>query len=68
MRSLAIGDFLIGLGVLLVIEGLLFASSPTWMRKAMKSALATPDTVLRAVGIGSAVLGLIVIWVVRRPI
>ncbi len=68
MRSLAIGDFLIGLGVLLVIEGLLFAASPTWMRKAMKSALATPDNVLRAVGIGSAVLGLILIWVVRRPI
>lgn len=68
MRSLAIGDFLIGLGVLLVIEGILFAASPTWMRKAMKSALATPDNVLRAVGIGSAVLGLIVIWVVRRPI
>jgi uncharacterized protein YjeT (DUF2065 family) len=68
MRSLAIGDFLIGLGVLLVIEGLLFASSPSWMRKAMKSALATPDNVLRAVGIGSAVIGLIVIWAVRRPI
>ncbi|MGE5156859.1 MAG: DUF2065 domain-containing protein [Gemmatimonas sp.] len=68
MRSLAVGDFLIGLGVLLVIEGLLFASSPSWMRKAMKSALATPDNVLRAVGIGSAVIGLIVIWAVRRPI
>jgi uncharacterized protein YjeT (DUF2065 family) len=68
MRSLAIGDFLIGLGVLLVIEGILFAASPTWMRKAMKSALATPDNVLRAVGIGSAVLGLILIWVIRRPI
>jgi uncharacterized protein YjeT (DUF2065 family) len=68
MRSIAIGDFLIGLGVLLVIEGLLFAASPTWMRKAMKSALATPDNVLRAVGIGSAVIGLIMIWAVRRPI
>ncbi|WP_407178963.1 DUF2065 domain-containing protein [Bradyrhizobium sp. STM 3562] len=68
MRSLAIADFLIGLGVLFVIEGLLFAASPAWMRKAMKSALATPDNVLRAVGIGSAVIGLIVIWAVRRPI
>ena len=37
------------------------------MRKAMKSALATPDNILRAVGIGSAVAGLILIWVVRRP-
>ncbi len=68
MRSIAFADFLIGVGILFVIEGLMFAASPTWMRKAMKSALATPDPVLRAVGIGSAVVGLIVIWVIRRPI
>jgi len=47
---------------------LMFAASPTWTRKAMKSAIATPDNILRAVGIGSAVVGLILIWVVRRPI
>ena len=68
MRSIAFADFLIGLGVLFVIEGILFAASPTWMRRAMKSALATPDYILRAVGIGSAVAGLILIWVIRRPI
>ena len=27
----------------------MFAASPAWMRKAMKSALATPDNILRAV-------------------
>jgi len=58
----------VGVGVLLVIEGLMFAASPTWMRKAMKSAIATPDNLLRAVGIGSAVIGLLVIWAIRRPI
>jgi uncharacterized protein YjeT (DUF2065 family) len=68
MRSIAFADFLIGVGILFVIEGLMFAASPDWMRKAMKSAIATPDNLLRAVGIGSAVIGLIVIWVVRRPI
>lgn len=68
MRSIAFADFLIGVGILLVIEGLLFAASPTWMRRAMKSALATPDNVLRVVGIGSAVVGLILIWLIRRPI
>ena len=68
MRFFAFADFLIGLGVLLVIEGLMFAASPTWMRKAMKSALATPDNMMRAVGIGSAVIGLILIWAIRRPI
>ena len=68
MRSFAFGDILIGLGILFVIEGLMFAASPTWMRRAMKSALATPDNVLRVVGIGSAVVGLILIWFIRRPI
>jgi hypothetical protein len=68
MRSFAFADFLIGLAILFVIEGLMFAASPTWMRRAMKSAMATPDNILRAVVIGSAVLGLILIWVIRRPI
>src|ERR1700709_1900295 len=66
MRSIAFADFLIGVGILFVLEGLMFAASPAWMRRAMKSALATPDNILRLVGIGSAVAGLILIWAVRR--
>ncbi len=66
MRSVAISDFLIGIGVLLFIEGLLFAALPQWMRRAMQSAILTPDTILRGAGIGSAVLGLLVIWIVRH--
>ena len=66
MRSIAFADFLIGLGILFVLEGILFAAIPGWMRRAMKSALATPETRLRIVGLGSAVAGLILIWLVRR--
>ena len=66
MRSLGFVDFLIGVGILLVLEGILFAASPAFMRKAMQSALETPDNILRAVGIVSAVAGLILIWLVRR--
>jgi uncharacterized protein YjeT (DUF2065 family) len=62
-----LAEFLIGVGIRLVIEGLMFAASPNWMRRAMKSALATPDPILRAVGIGAAVAGLVLIWAVRRP-
>jgi uncharacterized protein len=32
----------------------------------MQSAMATPDNILRIVGIGSAVVGLLLIWFVRR--
>jgi uncharacterized protein YjeT (DUF2065 family) len=66
MRSIAFADFLIGVGILFVLEGLLFAASPAWMRQAMKSAMAAPDNVLRVIGIGSAVAGLVLIWLVRR--
>ena len=66
MRSLAFTDFLIGVGILFVLEGLMFAASPAWMRRAMKSALATPDNILRGVGLGSAVVGLVLIWYMRR--
>jgi uncharacterized protein YjeT (DUF2065 family) len=66
MGSIAFADFLIGIGVLFVIEGILFAAAPGWMRRAMESVVATPDNVLRLTGIGSAVIGLIVIWIVRR--
>jgi hypothetical protein len=66
MRSIAFADFLIGLGILFVLEGLMFAAAPTWIKRAMQSALAMPDSVLRAAGIGSAVAGLVLIWLVRR--
>jgi uncharacterized protein YjeT (DUF2065 family) len=66
LRSIAFSDLLIGVGILLVIEGLLFAALPNWMREAMKSAILTPDNILRGVGLASAVLGLILIWLIRR--
>ena len=32
MGSIAFGDFLIGVGILFVLEGILFAAGPGWMR------------------------------------
>lgn len=66
MRSIAFSDFLVGVGILLVIEGLMFAAAPVFLKRAMKNAMETPDTILRAAGIGSAVVGLFVIWLIRR--
>lgn len=66
MRSIGFNDFFVGVGILLVLEGLLFTAAPNWMRSAMKSALASPDNILRAVGLVSAVVGLILIWLVRH--
>lgn len=63
---MAMRDFLVGLGMLCVIEGLIFAAFPAAMRKAMKAALDSPETTSRILGLVMAVLGLILIWYLRR--
>ena len=66
MKSIGYSDFVVGIGMVLVIEGLLFTALPNWMRTAMKSALSSPDNILRVVGLASAVIGLVLIWLVRH--
>ena len=58
-------DFLVAVGLVLVLEGLLFAAFPGATKRAMANALETPDATLRAIGIASAVLGLAAVWLVR---
>lgn len=59
------GDFLVAIGLVFVIEGLLFAAAPEYARRAMLQVAATPESALRIVGIVSAVLGLILVWAIR---
>lgn len=58
-------DFLVALGLVFVIEGLIFAAFPGHAKKAMLSVLETPDASLRTIGIAAAVIGLAVVWLVR---
>jgi uncharacterized protein len=58
-------DFLAALGLVFVIEGLIFAAFPEAAKRAMSSVLGTPDVSLRLIGIGSAIVGLAVVWLVR---
>jgi uncharacterized protein YjeT (DUF2065 family) len=58
-------DFLAAFGLVFVIEGLIFAGFPGPAKRAMTSVLETPEPTLRAIGIGSALIGLIVVWLVR---
>jgi uncharacterized protein YjeT (DUF2065 family) len=58
-------DFLAALGLVFVIEGLIFAAFPESAKKAMTSVLETPDIALRLIGIGSAVVGVLLVWLVR---
>jgi uncharacterized protein YjeT (DUF2065 family) len=58
-------DFLVAIGLVLVIEGLLFAAFPGVAKRLAANALESPESALRIAGVVSAVLGIIAIWFVR---
>jgi uncharacterized protein len=58
-------DFLAALGLVFVIEGLIFAAFPEAAKRAMTSVLETPDVSVRLIGVSSAVVGLIIVWLAR---
>jgi uncharacterized protein len=58
-------DFLAALGLVFVIEGLIFAAFPTHAKKAMISVVETPEASLRAIGLGSAIAGLLLVALAR---
>ena len=58
-------DFVVALGLVFVIEGLVFSAFPATAKRAMESVQQAPDSTLRIVGIVSAILGIILIWAIR---
>jgi len=58
-------EFLAALGLVFVIEGLIFAAFPTHAKKAMISVIETPEASLRAIGLGSAIAGLLLVALAR---
>lgn len=58
-------DFLAALGLVFVIEGLIFAAFPGPAKRAMASVLETPEASLRLIGLGSAIVGLVLVGLVR---
>jgi uncharacterized protein len=58
-------DFMTALGLVLVIEGLLFAAMPNVAREAMRAAAESPADRMRVVGILSAIGGVALVWLAR---
>ncbi len=58
-------DLAVALGLILVIEGLLWALAPGLGRKLLQAAADTPEGTLRLAGAGAAACGVFVIWLVR---
>lgn len=57
--------FLVALGLVFVIEGLLFAAFPGPAQRAAHALTETPEHTLRVVGVVSAALGVGLIWLIR---
>lgn len=58
-------DLIVALGLVLVIEGLMLAALPGAVRHAAESISQLPDAPLRIAGLGGAVIGLVIIWLIR---
>ncbi len=58
-------DLAVALGLVLVIEGLLWALAPGLGRKLLQASAETPEGSLRLVGAGAAGCGVFIIWLVR---
>jgi uncharacterized protein YjeT (DUF2065 family) len=59
-------DFLVAIGLFFAIEGILFAAFPLSAKRAIAAALDMPDGRLRIAGIVSALVGIIIVWLVRH--
>lgn len=58
-------DLIVAIGLVFVIEGLLYAAFPNAMRKMVQDITKLPDTNIRTIGIFALVIGVIIVWAVR---
>jgi uncharacterized protein len=54
------------IGLVFVIEGIIFAAFPLGAKRAMTAAVDIPDNRLRIAGLASAIVGVVIVWLVRR--
>lgn len=58
-------DLIVGIGLVLVIEGLLYAAFPSAMRKMCEDMTKRADSNLRTVGMIAMIIGVAIIWAIR---
>lgn len=58
-------DFLAALGLVLVLEGLLYGGLPGLVKRMAADVVHIPDSVMRVVGLSVMALGVFVVWLVR---
>jgi len=58
-------DLAVALGLVLVLEGLLWALSPGLGRRLLALTAATPDAALQRAGWSAVAIGALIVWLVR---
>lgn len=58
-------DIVMALGLVLVIEGLLYALVPGQLKQMLLALLKMPDDQLRMAGLAAMTAGVLVVWVAR---
>lgn len=58
-------ELLSALGLVLAIEGALYAAFPGPMRRALAAIGTQPDNALRSTGMLALILGVVLVWLVR---
>lgn len=59
-------DLWVALALVLVIEGALYALFPDGMKRVMTMAQDLPSYQIRGFGLGAAVLGVVLVWMIRK--
>lgn len=58
-------DFLTAIGLVLVLEGAVYALFPSGMKRVIALVLEEPDERVRVLGLASAAIGLVVLYLLR---
>ena len=58
-------DLLVGFGLVLVIEGLLWAAFPSLALRLLMAAAETPEQMMRTAGALAMAAGVVIVWAIR---
>jgi uncharacterized protein YjeT (DUF2065 family) len=58
-------DFLAAIGLVLVVEGLVYGGFPALAKRLAAEVLQTPENVLRFGGLAAIAIGVGIVWLVR---
>ena len=58
-------DFVVALGLVFVIEGVLWAVFPNYLIRMLEAAHELPLQALRYTGLGAVAIGVLIVWLAR---